>query len=119
MEAKQRVYTYVQLIVQLCLHHQLYTKTYENDFNLVTGKWKEQNFILANLFINETELVYFNFRPKLLLTQCQQLPLLLINAEKIVEGKTVVYVYIIQYDVFRRAEVIISVTLLTEWATKE
>jgi len=40
---------------------------------------------------------------------------------KNVEGKTVVYVrvYIIQYDGFRRTEATISVTLLTEEATKE
>jgi hypothetical protein len=82
MEANQRIYTHIHLIVQLYLHHQMYIKIYEVDSNLITGKRKEQNFILANLFIDEIEITYFNFRSKLVFTQCQQLSLLLINAEK-------------------------------------
>jgi hypothetical protein len=47
------------------------------------------------------ELAYFNFRPKLMLTKYQQLPLLLINAEKIVERKIV-------YDLRESVNVVFS-----------
>lgn len=64
---------------------------------------------MTNLFINEIELAYFNFRLKLLPIECQQLPLLLISADKIVEGETVLYAHVIEYDRFRRTEVTIVV----------